>query len=508
MIDAISDGSMEKLSDLIATQLGLHYPRERWNELEQALRSAAPELGLSNETRLVERLLSQRLTQSQTEVLAMHLTVGETYFFREKASLDVLEGQILSQLMRSRMEGDKHLRIWSAGCCTGEEPYSIAILLSRLIPDLTNWNITLLGTDINERFLRKASEGIYSKWSLREPPAWMTQRYFKPTGDGNFELLPSLRNMVTFSYLNLVDDSYPSLLTNTNAMDVILCRNVLMYFTGEQAQKVIRKLHQCLVDGGWLLVSASETSQVLFSQFTTVSFAGATLYLKDAKKLPTAQSPWFVQDEAKPKSIGELHELVLLPEPQIAEAHVTAEVPEAPVEVQECRLGEPEETEYRESTEAFEQGRYPEAAEKLLNLLTRLPDEAKSLVLLARVYANMGRLAEAKESCERAITNDKLLPRYHYLLGAILLAQGDADHAMNSFRKVLYLDQSYVLAHFALGNLTRQQRRFKESRRHYENALSLLGNCAPGEFLPEAEGMTAARLREIIRSTIDAEQGQ
>lgn len=87
------------------------------------------------------------------------------------------------------------------------------------------------------------------------------------------------------------------------------------------------------------------------------------------------------------------------------------------------------------------------------------------------------------------------------------MAQGNADHAMKSFKKVLYLDQSFVLAHFALGNLTRQQQRFKESKRHYKNALSLLGRCAPAESLPEAEGMTAARLNEIIRSTIDTEQG-
>jgi chemotaxis protein methyltransferase CheR len=406
------------------------------------------------------------------------------------------------------MDGDKRLRIWSAGCCTGEEPYSIAILLSRLIPDLTNWNITLLGTDINQRFLRKASEGIYSKWSLRETPAWMTERYFKPTRDGCFELLPRLRNMVTFSYLNLVDDCFPSLLTNTNAMDVILCRNVLMYFTRQHAQKVIQNLHHCLIDGGWLLVSASETSQVFSPQFTTVSFPGATLYKKDTNKPPIAQSPWLVQDEESAKSIRGVHELALSPEPRIAQEQVTVEVSAAPVERQESHIGEQDETEYMESTVAFEQGRYSEAAEKLLSLLSRLPDDTKSLALLAHVYANLGRLGDAKELCERAIMNEKLLPRYHYLLGAILMAQGETDHAMKSFKKVLYLDQSFILAHFALGNLTRQQRRFRESKKHYENALSLLASCKPGESLPEAEGMTAARLMEIIRSTIDTEQVQ
>ncbi|HAL56791.1 MAG TPA: chemotaxis protein CheR [Bacteroidetes bacterium] len=508
MIDRISHSSMQRLSDFIASQLGLHYPRERWSDLEQALRSAAPELGLNDEPRFVDRLLARRLTQTETEVLAKHLTVGETYFFREKASLDILEGQILPQLIRSRMEGNKRLRIWSAGCCTGEEPHTIAILLTRLIPDLHDWNVTLIGTDINQRFLQMASEGIYNKWSLRGTPACITERYFKPTRDGRFELSPDIRKMVTFSYLNLVDDCYPSLLTNTNAIDIILCRNVLMYFTGEHAQKVIRNLHHCLIDGGWLLVSPSETSQILSSHLTPVSFPDATLYKKDTNKPPIAQSPGLVPDQEIRKSIGRLYELALSREPQIAQEQTTVDASVAPVEAQESRIGNQEESEYTESTIAFEQGRYPEAAEKLLSLLSRLPDDAKSLALLTHVYANLGRLAEAKELCERAIANDKLLPRYHYLLATILMALGETDRAMKSFKRVLYLDQNFILAHFALGNLTRRQRRFKESKRHYKNALSLLGSCRPEESPPEAEGMTAARLKEFIRSTINTEQDE
>lgn len=389
MTDPIAHSSMEQLSALIAAQLGLHYPRERWNDLEEALRSAAPELGLSDEMKLVERLLGQRLTQSQTEILPKHLTVGETYFFREKPSLDVLEEQILPQLVRSRMEGDRRLRIWSAGCCTGEEPYSIAILLSRLIPGLASWNITMLGTDINPRFLRKASEGLYNKWSFRETPTWITERYFKSTRDGCFELLPPQRKMVTFSYLNLVDDTYPALVTNTNAMDLILCRNVLMYFTRPQAQKVIQKMHHCLIDGGWLLVGASETSQSFSPHFTTVNFPGATLYKKELNKPLVERTPWIVQDETTTISIGQFHEVAVSAEPQVDRAYFPAETFLVPAESQKLRVGEPQEKEYRESTVAFEEGRYAEAAEKLLILLSRLPGDPKSLALLAHVYANL-----------------------------------------------------------------------------------------------------------------------
>lgn len=240
--------------------------RERWHDLERRLGSAAREFGFKDIEACIQWLMSAPLTKSQIEILASYLTVGETYFFREKKSFEILEEQILPELIHSR-QAERRLRIWSAGCCTGEEPYSLAILLSKMIFDLKDWNITILATDINPRFLQKATEGVYSEWSFRGTPPWIKEKYFKRTQKGHFEILPPIKEMVMFSHLNLAEDTYPSFLNNTNGLDIIFCRNVLMYFTPECVKKVIKNLYCSLMEGGWLIVSPSEAFNVHFSQF-------------------------------------------------------------------------------------------------------------------------------------------------------------------------------------------------------------------------------------------------
>ncbi|MGH8705397.1 MAG: CheR family methyltransferase, partial [Burkholderiales bacterium] len=266
------------MSEFLSACIGLHFPQERWRDLERGLAASARDFDLPDAETCARWLLSEPLTRKQIEVLASHLTVGETYFFREKRSIEILEQHVLPELLRSRRGAEQRLRIWSAGCCTGEEPYSVAMLLDRLILDPEAWNVTLLATDINPRFLRKAAQGVYGEWSFRDTPGWVRERYFKTRRDGRCELHPHVRKKVTFSYLNLADDVYPSLLNNTNAMDVILCRNVLRYFAAERARQVVGNLFRSLVDGGWLIVSPAEASNALFSPFSAVPFPGVVLY--------------------------------------------------------------------------------------------------------------------------------------------------------------------------------------------------------------------------------------
>ena len=272
MTAKVSETLLAELSDFVGSRLGLHFPRERWNDLERGARAASRECAFRDDVeRFIGRMLSSALTQNELETLASYLTVGETYFFREKSSLEVFEQKIVPELIRTRHGFGGQLRIWSAGCATGEEPYSLAIVLSRMIADLKEWKITILATDLNTRSLHKASEGIYTEWSFRDTPHWVRNTYFKANPGGRWGISPAIKKMVTFSYLNLVEDVYPSLLNCTNAMDVILCRNVLMYFTEEAIKKVIHRFHRSLADKSWLMVSPAEASQALFSEFASVS---------------------------------------------------------------------------------------------------------------------------------------------------------------------------------------------------------------------------------------------
>ena len=505
MTTSISAVLLFRFSEVVAAQMGLHFPRERWSDLERGIRSAAPEFDFKDVESCLQWLLSSPLAKSQIEILAKHLTIGETYFFREQKSFEILEEHLLPELIRTRRGNEQRLRIWSAGCCSGEEPYSIAILLSKVIPDLRDWNITILGTDLNPRCLQKAAEGAYSEWSFRETPQWVKERYFRNIKDGRSSLLPSIKKMVSFAYLNLAEDACPSLLHNTNAMDVIFCRNVLMYFHPEKAKTVIQNLHRSLVDGGWLIVSPSEASHVLFSQFMTVNFPGATLYKKDAYRPQTMEIFPYGPEGEPSVSLQPSVECAGALDPKVSSPEQFREPVSSDAE--QRNRTEPQLTPYGEALALYERGCYGEAAERLVVWLSQNHDAAKAMALLARVYANEGKLAEGLEWCEKAIAADKMNAGCHYLRATILQEQGLLEEAQAALKRTLYLDQNFVLAHFALGNLTLREAKVKESEKHFENALSLLSAYRQEEILPESEGITAGRLVEIITLQRNQETG-
>lgn len=475
---ALPDALLSRLSDFLEMHMGLHFPRERWRDLERGVAAASREAGHADAGTYIRWLLDAPLTRTRIEVLASHLTVGETYFFREKASLDILEQRILPELLQARAQGERRLRIWSAGCCSGEEPYSIAMLLDRLIPDPEKWNVTILATDINPQFLRKAAHGVYSAWSFRDTPGWLKECYFTRRRDGHFEIQPRIRRMVNFSYLNLADDAYPSLVNGTNAMDIILCRNVLIYFAQERAKQVVAKLHRSLVHGGWVITSPAETSATLFSEFATVQFPGAFLYrrMPNAGLRPAApleySEPWQHRDARSDHAP--------------ARAIPSSEVPAGP------------------RTDFATQGVHaavrpsPTAAEAVNSPLHAWHDEREMPRRQARACADEGRLAEAVEWCAKAIAADKMNPAHYYLLATIEQERGQGDAAESSLGRALYLEPDFILAHFALGNLCLAAGRRPQARRHFANALTLLRACPADALLPEADGLSTGRLIEII----------
>jgi chemotaxis protein methyltransferase CheR len=450
MNEDISDVLLGRFSSFVADRTGLFFPGERSGTIRKCIISASREFGFKDPETCINWFLSSGASKSAVEILASHLTVGETYFFRESKTFSFLSDHILNDLIYSRRKKEKYLRIWSAGCCTGEEPYSVAILLSTLIPDIKDWNIHILATDINPGFLKKAASGTYGDWSFRDSPPWVKEIYFTTTKHGRFEIIPDIRRMVCFNYHNLAEDSYPSLINNTNAMDLILCRNVLMYFSPEKQRKVIKNLHDCLVDDGFLVVGSCEASSELFSGFDKEFFEGGVFYKKGSSKTIFHYEPVSIGDDFLPA----LQSVSALP--------VHIEKPQTEIQGND--------------------------------------NEAKKMLICAREEANQGNLSDACGLCEKAIASDRLDPASYYLLAIIKQEQGKPDEAASLLNKTIYLDQNFVLAHFSLGNLYKQKGNQKTAKKHFANEVSILNTYAHEEILPESDGIAAGRLREIINA--------
>lgn len=504
MGDNISPNLLAQVSVRISTLMGLHFPDDRRADLERIICEAVPAFGFTDVVAFVEWLISFPLQKGHIERLADYLTVGETYFFREKESFRVLEEHILPPLIHTRGRDGRRLRIWSAGCCTGEEPYSIAIMLTRVIADWKDWNITILATDINSNSLKKALDAKYTEWSFRNAPTWLKECYFRTTEDGYYEILPSIKRMVVFEHLNLAGDAYPSPLNNAYAMDMIFCRNVLMYFSPECAKKAVHGFYQTLTDNGLLSVSPTESVKLSGSPFVAVSLHGTTFYRKPAKGGIVEEGTKGKQGVGERKVLRNTDEngckVFLLP----AVEHAASDLRDTSCydltkSVEGERDGaEGQRTPYEEALLLFEQGRYAEAEEIISGWAEYELSNPKALTLLSRICANQGKLDDAEMWCERAIIADKICAVNYYLLATIVMEKDRLEEAIALLKSALYIDPRFALAHFVLANLLMRGGNRKTSRKYLDNAFNLVSARRHDEVVPESEGITAGRLMEII----------
>lgn len=493
MPSIIPETHLTQLSNLIAEKIGLYFPPERWDDLKRGIAAASHEFGFKNPEACIHWLLSSAPEKAHLQILASYLTIGETYFFRDKQLLEALTESIIPALIRSQRSREQRLRFWCAGCCSGEEAYTLAILLHQLLPDLRDWQITITATDINLRFLDKATKGIYSEWSFRNAPTWLKKRYFKPYADGNFAIVPEIKNLVSFGHLNLVEDVYPSLGNNTNAMDLIFCRNVLMYFSPSQAQKVISNLSKSLVEDGWLLVSPSEASKALFPQFTNVNYPGAILFQKSNK---------LALNNSKPITAMPAATIVAPVKESLPLRSFKAPTLDTSTQIA-GRTQDSSET-LRLAQSLYEQGSYTEVTGMLMEMISENPPkhshDLKAFSLLARSWANLGKLKDALICCDRWIAADKVDAAGYYMRGLILMESGDLKQASASMQQAIFLRPNFGLAYFALGNIAHNCGKVDEAYKYFSIVLRMLGTYQPDDILPESDNIKVGQLTEIINA--------
>lgn len=334
---AASSAQWTQLAAYIGERLGLDYPPHRHADLARAFAPAARALGFDEPAACIDWLVAQPLSHGHQQVLAQHLAVGETYFFRDPQQLQAVADHVLAPLVSSRRGSTRHLRLWSAACSTGEEAYTLAMQVRALLSEreCADWQLDITGTDLRADALAQAAAGVYGPWSFRGLPQEPRQRYFCPASDGRLQVREEIRRHVRFAPLNLVH----GLAARAGAdMDLIVCRNVLMYFDAEQARRVVAGLRACLREGGWLIVGAAELPLVPWLGYELVHLPGAVLLRKcpldgaAAAPMPVhtahAAAPSALPDASSVRALadqGRTHEALLLCERWL---HDT--VPDAP----------------------------------------------------------------------------------------------------------------------------------------------------------------------------------
>ena len=266
------------IRDLIRDYSGIYFDDESRYLIEKRLSRRVRTHHFSSFRDYFRHLLYDRNRDEELASIIDVLTVNETYFFREQSQLKTFSEEILPEL-RDINKDKKRLRIWSAGCSTGEEPYTIAMLVLEN-GNFCGWNVEVFGSDINQRVLQVARSGIYRKNSFRTTEPYFVNKYFKEE-DSLFRISDDVKQHVNFSHLNLLD---PFKIRLVGTMDVIFCRNVLIYFDQMSRKKVVEIFHERLLDGGYLLLGHAESLINLSTAFTLRHFKHDMVYQKPVKK--------------------------------------------------------------------------------------------------------------------------------------------------------------------------------------------------------------------------------
>jgi chemotaxis protein methyltransferase CheR len=407
--------------ELVAHRLGLRFAEDRYAEVDRAFLETAPSSGPRALQTWLAGLASRPLADPGWMRLIARLTIGETHFWRDHACFEALERHVLPSLIAAR-HSRRALRVWSAACSTGEEPYSLAILLDRLLLDRTAWDLTVLATDLNPAALETARRGLYRPWALRELPAGVRERYFRGQGARGTEVDPEIRRMVRFENANLAEGPPP--VAAGGAMDLILCRNALMYLTCEAARHAVAHLRGALAEDGWLVVAPAEASAEAFRPLRPVNFPGAI----------------FFRAGAAPDKPAKPDQAAMVP-PRRREAPSR---PQRPPATRRASLPRPPD-----------------------------PESPPELKARAQALADRGSLDEARRVCKQALTADPLDAAAYGLLAAIEQERGQGEDTTEAPRRTLYLDPDACEAHLALGRLLLARGERRSALRHLETAERL-----------------------------------
>lgn len=497
---------LRKFRSLVEEHLGLSFDQVREDELAPLLADRVEETG-SRTFSAYWRRLESRALREEMRVLAQRLSVGETFFFRQKEHFEAFRDQALPFVIERHRTAAAPVRILSAGCSSGEEPYTLSmVILDALGSERSRApKIHIDAIDISTAALDKARRGRYSDWSLRSTPPVSLARYFEPQGR-EFVLSDEVRASVAFQERSLVEDE--ATFWAAARYGVIFCRNVIMYFSREAARAIVARLARALAPDGFLFLGHAETLRGLSQDFH-LCHTHDTFYYRRHGQVPSpshfpcdsSSSEPSLDGDAWVDSIARASERVTrltsatppVPWPEVADSPRPSPAPPALTVADPPRPLDP-------ALDFMAQERYDDA----LASLQTLEADADVLLMRTALLTNRGDLRQAEALCHRILAQDELNAGAHYLLALCRDHSGDGAGAEQHYRVAIYLDAEFAMPRLHLGMALRRRKRSGEAERELREALPLLAREDSSRILLLGGGFGRDMLMKLCANELRA----
>jgi chemotaxis protein methyltransferase CheR len=496
---------LDALAHKVHQHLGMDFSGNRRSDLLRRLLRLAQDQHRPDTDRWLEELAFADWNTSQIQALVPVFSVGETYFRRDAQAFDWLARHHLAPLLSSRRrEGNRSLRLWSAACCTGEEAYSLLFLVDELLgAERDSWHVELLATDINEDFLTRARHGLYGRNSFRGNDDAYCSRYFQREGS-RWRVRSTWRDRIRFVRFNLADTRQPSPMPDA---DLILCRNVLMYFSPARAGAALRRLLASLDSNGLLMLSSVEagiaTRAGLKGRMAASNYALTKLGSMDLGEGSTPQADpslippsWLAAENPAPG---------LTPQSVPASKAVTSPATALKIQLCPAEAGPADETGpaalWSKAQQALASGP-PEMARQTLHAYLDCPalspaQQHQAYLLLAKSWADEHQIELARLDLERALALDAASASAYWLSGLLEQQVGNNRGALSALQKALYLEPDFILGYFLQARLLQNEGQTKASIKSLQVCRRLLGEQAGDTPVPRADGLSCAQLLRL-----------
>ena len=538
----MEDLILKRISGLITHHSGIYIRDQDYRLLSEKVWQRAKILGLTSLNDYHDYLLKELEktiaaskdggqgaepggNRSEWQELYSILTINESYFFRDSNQFKLLTDRLLPDLIsRNQAQAESstalatkpRLRIWSAGCSTGEELYSIAIALTELGFDWDRWDAQLVGTDISMAAIESARRGIYSNWSFRQIPPAIQQKYFD-SHHQLYKICDSIQRRVVFRCGNLLNDRVPNPASGLCDLDLIFCRNVFIYLDSHAIGQIIQKFHSALVPQGYLLTGHTELYSQDISQFQTLSFPESVVYKKPLwSEKTTSLGRVEPAQQLSPQQLSPQRLTAQRLEPkrratatrgntvhhhgQRLRSHVPHSKPATPNPDSDRNPGLQQALQAAEAL--LHQRAYASAIQQAQSIYTAHPHCDAARKIAAQAYANSGLYDQAKQLCNQVLSRHPLSVDMHYLLAQIAEDQNDLETTKDHLRKIIYLDASYVKAYLDLASIYELEKQPDKTQKMHSHALSLLGKLPPDAVLDATSTTTIAEWKDYLEKKI------